>query len=268
MNVQPNSRSQPDSAKRPRYHSPLIQIQTNSFSLGKRNLASNEIHIWYANLDEPLETQILSQAEEKRAARFRFPVLRSRFRAARSITRSILGSYLELPPQNLEFSNDEFGKPRLARFPNDRAELKFNLSHSGSAYLLGVCLRHEIGVDIEQRRAIEDRDELVHRFFHSNEVEAFQQIPESEKDEAFLLAWTRKEAILKATGTGLTAHLDSLQVTLDPRRECRLLDISPRWGPISRWSLFTPPPSGSSISSVATPYRFAKCIRHNFSVYS
>lgn len=235
-----------------------------SSPLQPQKLNRNEIHLWYADLDEPIEPHILSASEEKRARSFRFPILRSRFRATRTITRIILSRYLDRLPHSLAFTETELGKPQLAGLPPEGAQIRFNLSHSGSSYLLGICLRHEIGVDIEQRRAIEDRDELVQRFFHSNEVKAFQQIPEKQKDEAFLLAWTRKEAILKATGVGLTEHLDSLQVTLDPRKECRLLSIHTKWGALDKWNLFTSTSSASSISSVATPYRFEKYVRRNF----
>lgn len=228
-------------------------------------IGRNEIHLWYADLDQPIEDHILSSNEEERARRFRYPLLRSRFRATRALTRTIIGQYLSREPEALEFSHSALGKPQLEQLPAEHSDLKFNLSHSGSTYLLGIGKQHEIGVDIERFRTIEDRDELVQHFFHPNEIEAFHQVPENEKDEAFLLAWTRKEAILKATGAGLTEHLDSLQVTLDPRGKCRLISIHPKWGATDDWNLATPISSAFSISSVATPNKNAKFTRHNLS---
>nr|WP_281384370.1 4'-phosphopantetheinyl transferase superfamily protein [Pelagicoccus albus] len=153
----------------------------------------------------------------------------------------------------MEFAFSPLGKPELASLaPAENSRIHFNLSHSGSSYLLGVRLDSPIGVDIEDRRSINGRDELVERFFHPTELQEFQSLPEELKDEAFLLAWTRKEAVLKATGEGLSAHLDSLQVTLDPDKDCQLRSIDPKWGDVNEWHLSSPPITPESICAIAS----------------
>ncbi len=91
------------------------------------------------------------------------------------------------------------GKPVLSGYPN----CHFNLSHSGE---WAVCALSDtpVGVDIQQHRAVPAR---VVRRFTAEEQHWLEQHP---KD--FFDLWVKKEAFLKAIGTGLTRRLDSFSV--------------------------------------------------------
>ena len=53
---------------------------------------------------------------------------------------------------------------------------------------------------------------LAQACFSASEFKAFLAVAATERDDAFLRAWTRKEACLKAVGTGLRVSPASLDV--------------------------------------------------------
>ncbi|MGL6345273.1 MAG: 4'-phosphopantetheinyl transferase family protein, partial [Waterburya sp.] len=132
-------------------------------------LDHNQVHVWRANLDLPTTAieelaAILSHDEIARANRFRFTKDRNRFIAARSILRQLLGKYLQITPDKLEFEYSDRGKPRLsASMPN--SFLQFNVSHSHEYALYGFIYDQAIGVDIEYLREMSDAVKIAERFF-------------------------------------------------------------------------------------------------------
>lgn len=203
-------------------------------------LASNDVHIWRASLDQPLSLiQQLRQScaadELSRAKRFHFEKDRRRFLVARAGLRHILSYYTKTPAGELGFGYSEYGKPCLT-FPAG-LELRFNLSHSGDFGLYAVTWGREIGIDIEQIRPMADIEQIARRFFSARENMALQAIPEPQKETAFFNCWTRKEAYIKAIGEGLSRPLDSFDVSFAPGEPAALLTIRDAPQDISRWSL-------------------------------
>ena len=97
------------------------------------------------------------------------------------------------------------GKPFFRKQP----ELHFNLSHSGS---LALCALSDapVGVDIEVLRP--RREGLAQRILSPEELAWYQNHGE---DPAVLLTlWTRKEALCKKNGTGLTFPVRDIQPPL------------------------------------------------------
>jgi 4'-phosphopantetheinyl transferase len=83
-----------------------------------------------------------------------------------------------------------------------------------------------VGVDVESVRPIKNADDLVTRFFSKREDELFQRVVTEQKAAAFFNLWTRKEALLKATGEGITRSLSLVEVSFLPGESARLLAIS------------------------------------------
>ena len=86
-------------------------------------LESTEVHLWRSNLERVTEeveqlSTILSDEEIIRANRFYFPQHRQRFTVARATLRQILGYYLEIAPERVEFTYNSRGKPELAANKN------------------------------------------------------------------------------------------------------------------------------------------------------
>ncbi len=151
----------------------------------------------------------LSPDEQDRAARFRFPYLRERFRNGRGMLRHLISQASGVPPSQLQFTYSDKGKPSLQNFP----ELQFNVSHSGDFWACAIGSGPPLGLDIEQIRPMPDCNAIARRFFARSECSALNCIDEREKPAAFFRCWTRKEAYIKAIGDGLSRDLGSFTVS-------------------------------------------------------
>ncbi|HUM05350.1 MAG TPA: 4'-phosphopantetheinyl transferase superfamily protein [Terriglobales bacterium] len=214
----------------------------NSYSAaGMRNkqpgCAAEEVHLWRIDLDAsasalPTFTATLAAEELHRAARFRFPDLGRRWTVARGALRCILAAYCDARPESLVLQTEPLGKPFLTS-PSSR--ISFNLSHSENLALLAITEGRNIGVDIEFLRPRIDVVELSRGYLAPAELRHILALPPGEQTRAFFTCWTRKEAFLKAIGVGLSAPLDSFEVTLRPGEPARLISagsIDP-----GRWNL-------------------------------
>lgn len=186
------------------------------------SLSADEVHIFLANLDvSALElsrlTQTLSSDEQDRANRFYFEQHRHRYIAGRGILRKILGRYLGMEPEKVQFTYSSRGKPMLAGL----SQLMFNLSHSENLALYAVTRDRLLGVDIEYLRPMSDLDGLAKRFFLPTESAVLRSLPPKQQAETFFRYWTCKEAYLKATGDGLS-QLEQIEVSLTPGEPAKL----------------------------------------------
>ncbi|MBN2003873.1 MAG: 4'-phosphopantetheinyl transferase superfamily protein [Anaerolineae bacterium] len=217
-------------------------------------LTTDTVHVWHVNLHalqncaERLAA-MLSSAERARAARFRFPEHRKRFIAAHSTLRDILSRYLDLPADQLAFSTNPYGKPALAT--PDHAWLQFNLSHSGDLALIAVTRNRPIGIDVEQIIPPDNFPRLVEQYFSANENAAFLALPDCKRAAAFFAGWTRKEAYVKALGTGVSLPLDHFDVTMDPDAPAGLLADRRHPHHVATWSLHTFTPAPAYLASLA-----------------
>lgn len=168
--------------------------------------APDEVHVWRASSPVPPAELcrlkgLLSEDERRRAARFRFSGDSQRFIQARGMLRVLLGSYLEVDPSRIAFRFGEFGKPCLA---SPSADLHFNVAHSHELTLYAFSTAGEVGIDIEYGRANHDWREVGRCCFPPRIMAQIQRWPEEQARKIFYAEWTRMEARLKASGTGLT----------------------------------------------------------------
>jgi len=204
-------------------------------------LADNEAHVWAMTLaiERPILEKLastLAPEEKERANRFKFEHLRNRYIAGRGALRAILSQYLETEATALRFDYLENGKPLLAgEFAT--AGIHFNLAHTGDLALMAITRIGRVGVDVEWARPIKNVDELVARFFSKREDELFQKVSARQKPVAFFNLWTRKEALLKATGEGITRSLNLVEVSFLPGEPARLLAIAGDEKAAERWML-------------------------------
>ena len=159
---------------------------------------------------------ILDPAESDRAARFVRQSDRARYQASHAALRLILGDALKIAPGDLRLQAGAAGKPELAG-PNRNA-VDFNLSHSGSLALVGVTHGAAIGVDVEAIRPIADALRIARAHFAPDEAAALAELPADQIETAFFGLWTRKEAVVKALGTGLSLPLDRFSISVPPAR--------------------------------------------------
>jgi 4'-phosphopantetheinyl transferase len=218
-------------------------------------LPGDAVHVWRVELEQPGEllrrlAQTLSLDEQERAGRFRFERHRRRFIVARAVLRSILGRYLGLEPERLEFRYGGRGKPYLADKFSQYA-LEFNLAHSHELALCAFTQGREIGIDLEHLRSIADMAQISARFFSARENATLSALPEDQRLRAFYDCWTRKEAFLKATGEGLTHPLDQFDVSLAPGEPASLLHVQGDSLEAARWSLRALEPGRDYAAAVA-----------------
>lgn len=186
---------------------------------------------------------LLSRDERQRAARFACDRHRRRFIVARARLRQLLGERLGEPPAAIEFVYGGHGKPALARRPCGR-DLRFNLAHCDDVAVYAFADGAEVGVDVEAVRALEDADALAERCFSQAEYQAYRGLAERERPQGFFNCWTRKEAFIKALGSGLAHPLDSFDVSLAPGEPARILRAGGMPGERCGWTLngFVPGP--------------------------
>ena len=80
--------------------------------------------------------------------------------------------------------------------------------------VVAVAPDFDVGIDIELRKPIRDWPGVAARFFAPKENAQLMTLEESQRIDAFFHCWTRKEALIKATGEGLSARLDEFEVSL------------------------------------------------------
>jgi 4'-phosphopantetheinyl transferase len=197
------------------------------------------VHLWVVPVADPPAPRgtlwsFLSEEERCRAARFRFPADRDRALVARGVSRLLLASYLSIPPAAVEFAFGAQGKPALARSPGG---IEFNVSHSGDWVLIGIGNECAIGVDVERIRPLVDLDSLIRQFLAPGEACSIHALPQEQRLEAFFRCWTRKEAYVKALGSGLSTPLDRFEVSTD--QSAALLSVNGTARGTEGWSLWS-----------------------------
>ena len=205
------------------------------------SFAADEVHLWRVDLNEvapaePRWRQILCTDELVRADRFHFERDRRNYTATRALLRILLSKYVNCAPERIAFVYGEMQKPAMDRSRSD-SPVHFNVSHSGMKALLAFALGREVGVDVEQIRYNIEHEALAKRFFSPAEQQAIAALPFSEQCAGFIRCWTRKEAYIKAHGTGLSLPLDGFDVSLVPGEQNALLATRPDAAEASRWSL-------------------------------
>lgn len=203
-------------------------------------------------------TPILSPEEWARADRFVREVDRNRYVVSHAALRIILGGALGAAPDSLSLVASASGKPQLGGAQAGR--LQFNLSHSGNLALVGLA-EVPIGVDIEATRPLPDALTLARSHFHPSEIAALAALAPERQPAAFYGCWTRKEAFVKAVGTGLSMRLDRFAVTVPPALPA-LLSCEVSAGSPADWTLHHLAPEAGAIGAVAIARRNAPCARH------
>jgi 4'-phosphopantetheinyl transferase len=119
------------------------------------------------------------------------------------------------------------GKPYLPE--SSSPGLEFNLSHSDDVVVVAVSRDRHVGVDVERLHSDLDIDGLARRLFTPAERALLARTPTPQRPDIFITLWTRKEAILKAAGTGFTVPAE--QVEAVPGRPVRVAspDLPARW---------------------------------------
>lgn len=198
--------------------------------------AENDVHVWRIKLTEvQLESglNLLNAEEQERAAKFYFSRDKKRFIVSRSLLRALIGAYLNQAPASLRFQLTPHGKP----FLTDTLPLSFNLSHANEFVYFAFSCTFPLGIDVEFLPRRTRLRAVARRFFAQSEYAAWSALPADLQRPGFFACWTRKEAIVKAHGDGISLGLNRFVVSVTPNEPARLLSMAPQVGRLQDWQL-------------------------------
>ena len=193
-------------------------------------LSAPWVDLWFLSVDRLLERegvtsyhQWLSPAEVQRIDRFKFEILRQRFMIMRGMWRVLVGYYQGQTPDQVEFTYSDRGKPQIIPV-SGQGPLHVNLSHTqtqGQHYALYGFSDRPLGVDLEGMGKQRDHLGIAQRFFAPEEQRIVRQTDAQTQEMAFLRHWVCKEAVLKATGEGLSGNLQTTAIAFHPLAQLR-----------------------------------------------
>lgn len=178
-------------------------------------LAPGIVHVWRVDLDHVTAGGLspgncLSVEETVRAARLRSERSRARFVACRDALRHVLAAYLNVEPSEVSLATAPLGKPLLSG-AQEGSMLQFNLSHSAGLALIAIGVGEPVGVDVELQRPLAAAGTIASSAFSVAEYREWMALNPGDRQDRFYRLWTRKEAVSKAAGTGLSQSLAGIE---------------------------------------------------------
>ncbi len=141
----------------------------------------------------------------KRCAAFVFEHSRREYLVTRALVRDVLAAHTEGP---LAFARSEYGKPSL----DPPRDLHFNLTNTKELVGCAIVRGWEIGLDAEPLDRGDTILEIAETVFVASERDEIAGLGLGSRRRRAVEMWTRKEAYMKALGTGLS--LPPLEVVL------------------------------------------------------
>jgi len=188
-------------------------------------LAAGTAHVWWARRRDAAASHLalLDEAERRRWAAYRRDADRERFLVGCALAKAVIARYTGRRPAEVSFDRAcrACGRPHGKPAIRDAAGLEHSVAHSGGLVVVALA-RAPVGVDVEQ---LEERprppggdagpDALARLVLAEVERAALAAVPPAARARAFLVAWTRKEAVTKAAGDGLRAPFRDVVVAAD-----------------------------------------------------
>ena len=180
-------------------------------------IGTERCQVWWATSTAvpPGLIRLLDSEERKRLYRLHREQDRALFLAAHALMRIVLAAHLGMAPSAIRFTNicrycgAPHGKPQI----DPPSPLDFSISHSGQRAVVAVATGAVVGVDVECAKPLPEDGTFVSMMLSSSEKLIVAGLQGRARDEALFRYWTRKEAVLKATGRGLEVSPASLTVS-------------------------------------------------------
>lgn len=144
------------------------------------------------------------------------------FRNWQDAERSLAGNMLLLHGLKSMGRNDLLSDIQFSEFqkPYINTGVNFNISHSGQYTICAISETIKVGIDVEEIKDIPlaDFDDLFSAEEWNNVISAGNKL------RAFYTLWTKKEAFLKAIGSGLNVPLNKVNITVGNKIEWQKQD--------------------------------------------
>ena len=154
----------------------------------------------------PYLASILLPAELTRAQRYYQVNDQKKFIICRALLKILLSKSTQTEVTSIYLSYYSNKKPYLPSHP----ALCFNIAHAGNYAVLAIA-DYAIGVDIEQVKDNFSFWEILSHLFSPTEAALVRHAPD--EAQAFYTLWTRKEALVKATGKGIDDNFARVPAT-------------------------------------------------------
>lgn len=184
-------------SKIPQKDSEYVSTKTEVFFAETESLDS-----WFSYIKN-----YITNDEQLRADKFYSDADRKTYIFCHAILRLILSARLNINPLDISFIKGPNDKPGL---PDNQAF--FNITHTREAFAIAFAGEFNVGIDLEKIRQRIDIRSIIKTYFSIKEQNYIRRSTSEEIDTFFKL-WTRKEALLKAVGTGITNNLNQVDVS-------------------------------------------------------
>ena len=201
---------------------------------GEVRLAPGEVHIWWVGLRVQGAAlcacwDSLPEEEARQASNYRFAKDLREFVVRRAVLRQLLAGYSGRRAAELLFDFRAGGKPAL----RNMEDLHFTMSHASDLAVLAIA-RNPVGIDLEhvQKDLFGQTpfgQALIEQCLSDREQCYVRALPAGERNRALYRCWTRKEAVLKAVGTGLLYPPQQLSVIGETKRTCGVSLFNRNW---------------------------------------
>lgn len=156
----------------------------------------------------PLE-HVLPLEERTRIAHHANAADRAARVASWGLVRHLLAHVLDCAPAAVGVRRAPSGRPSLV----GGGACDFNLSHGADWVAVGLAQGGSIGVDVEGPHPLALWQDMAPLFLDEQALSDWRAFPPQEQASAALSAWCLKEAVLKATGEGLSGDPRSVAFT-------------------------------------------------------
>lgn len=172
------------------------------------------VEVWWARTADarPGLVSELSAVERERLATYARDEDKHRFLAGTSIVRRVLAAKFDVSPADvvLDRSCPDCGRQH-GKVTVDGMQV--SVSHSGDRIVVAFHPSAPVGVDVELINPAIDADSLAGVSLSEVEAAELAGFAPADRARAFTQYWTRKEAVVKATGDGIRADLRKVIVS-------------------------------------------------------
>ncbi|MEU1087768.1 4'-phosphopantetheinyl transferase superfamily protein [Streptomyces sp. NPDC005892] len=222
---------------------------------------TGDIHVWgwrTGSAPDADDLDLLDEGELRRVREYHHPRDAAAFARTRANARRALGGLLDVPARDVSLGNRpcpscgarQHGPPVLLRPPYP---LAVSLSRTEGYGMLAVSADTSVGIDVEALRPV-DAEGLADVVLTGRERAHVLGVPEGPvRAQRHFSCWTRKEAVVKAAGSGLLlADLTRLEVRPEDPGPVRSA-FRDRGRTLTWWEVHDVPVEGPWTAAVARP---------------